>query len=97
MLKFYEEQTTIVVKGYEEDTASNDYMGEAKIEIKTLKTNGDLEFKLIEYDGNPSGTIYCKYVVKTLPGVPTLLIRNIKCDFYKDTEFILKTVKFILF
>ena len=48
MLKFYEEQTTIVVKGYEEDTASNDYMGEAKIEIKTLKTNGDLEFKLIE-------------------------------------------------
>lgn len=67
------------MKGWEEDTASNDYMGQAKIDIKTLKANGDLEFKLIEDDGKPSGTIYCKYVVKALPGVPTLVIRNIKC------------------
>lgn len=70
-------------------------MGQAKIDIKTLKASGDLEFKLIEDDGKPSGTIYCKYAVKVLPGVPTLVIRNIRCEFYKDTAFILKTVKIV--
>lgn len=60
-------------------------MGQGKIDIKSLKANGDIEVKIIEDNNNQSGTIYGKYVLKNLAPVPLLTIRNIKCDFYRDT------------
>lgn len=48
--------------------------------------------KMIEDDGTQSATIYFKYAVKNLPTVPILTIKSAKCDFYRDTEFVLKTV-----
>jgi len=72
-------------------------MGKGKIDIKSLKANGDLEIKIYEDDGTQSGTIFGKYILKSLAPVPMLIVRNIKCDFYKDTKLFLKTVSPILF
>ncbi len=72
-------------------------MGQGKIDVKPLKDGGDIEVKIIQQDGVESGVVYCKYALKTLTPVPILVVKNIKCDFYKDTEFILKTVIIIQF
>ncbi len=72
-------------------------MGAAKIDIKSLKASGDLYIKIIEEDGTQSGIVYAKYVVKNLPPVPMLIVRNIKCNFYRDTKLLLNTVEIIIF
>lgn len=72
-------------------------MGEGKIDVKALKANGDIEIKILEQDGKQTGTVYAKYNLKSLAPVPFLIIKSAKCDFYKDTEFVLKTVHFTLF
>lgn len=71
-------------------------MGKGKIDIKSLKVNGDLEIKIYEDDGTQSGTIFGKYILKSLAPVPMLIVRNIKCDFYKDTKLFLKTKPYFI-
>lgn len=80
------------VKSSDEDVSTNDLMGEANVDLKTLKTKGDLELKIIDSKKEHVGTIYGKYVNKVLPAVPVLIIKSVKCNFYKDTEFVLKSV-----
>lgn len=72
----------MVVKAFEEDMTSNEFMGEGKIDVKTLKNSGSLEIK-IESEGEEIGKVTCQYNLKTLPPSPLLTIKNIKCDFYK--------------
>ena len=60
-------------------------MGEATIDLKSLKQKGDLEIKIIDSKKEHVGTVYGKYVNKVLPPVPVLIIKSVKCSFYKDT------------
>lgn len=69
-------------------------MGEANIDLKTLKAKGDLELKIIDAKKEHTGTVFGKYTYKALPPTPVLIIKSVKCSFYKDTEFILKSVIF---
>lgn len=78
----------------EDDTTSQDYLGDGRIEVKTLKAAGALECKIME-DGEQTGTFYCNYAIKTLPPSPVLFVKNIVCDFYRETKFMLKTVRFL--
>lgn len=67
-------------------------MGTANIEISKLKQNGEIELKIVDDKGHQTGTVYANYAVKNLPKVAMLVIKNIKCNFYKDTDFIIKSV-----
>ena len=72
-------------------------MGAAEIEISKLKPSGEIELKIVDEKGHQTGTVYANYNVKSLPKVPLLVVKNIKCNFYKDTDFVIKSVKLNLF
>ena len=80
------------MKSFDDDPASQDYMGAANIEISKLKQSGEIEFHIVDDKGHQTGTVYANYVVKSLPKVALLVVKNIKCNFYKDTGFIIKSV-----
>lgn len=78
----YYDETTVIVKAYERDMMSSEFMGEGKVDVKALKDSGALEIK-IEGEGEEIGKVTCNYTLKTLPPTPLLTVKNIKCDFYK--------------
>lgn len=47
ILKYYED-TNLNIKSFDEDVSSKDLMGEANIDLKTLKAKGDLEIKIFD-------------------------------------------------
>ena len=93
-LNFFDEEI-LIIRGLEEDLTSEESLGEAKYQIKNLKKNGIIEIELKE-KGESTGKVQCQYSLKSLPPSPLLTVKNIRCEFFKDTKLILDTVVFCL-
>jgi hypothetical protein len=84
------------VKAYDEDATENEYIGSGKIEIKTLRfPGGAIEVNILTENGESIGTLNAKYTIKNLNPTPLLLVKNIRCSFVKEHEFIKKSKPFI--
>ena len=68
-------------------------MGKAKINIKTFMGSDDSDVELFGNDSKSIGKVYFKYVTSKLDEVPLLFIKNITCDFRRETKFLAKAVK----
>lgn len=79
---FWSHEKKILVKGLEDDTASQDDLGAGTIDVTTLKESGTLECQLKIKD-KLTGTVKCKYIIKSLPAIPVLIVSNIVCDFFR--------------
>lgn len=97
MLTYFDE-STISLKAYDEDSTENEYIGSGKIEIKTLRfPGGAIEVNILTESGENIGTINGKYTIKNLNPTPLLLLKNIRCNFVKEHDFILKSKPFMQF